>query len=161
MKCLVFSDSHRDARNMRAALLHNPDAEVIFYLGDGLSDAEAIARGDRERAWLAVAGNCDINPIFIDSFVKKVDYITLDGRKIVFTHGDLYGVKSGIGGLVSLAKETKANIILFGHTHEPLESYVRTEDNGVYLFNPGSIAAGSYGVILLRPDGVLLSHGKL
>ena len=42
MKCLVFSDSHRDARNMRAALLHNPDAEVIFYLGDGLSDVPCM-----------------------------------------------------------------------------------------------------------------------
>ena len=40
MKCLVFSDSHRNTRNMREALLRNPDAEVVFFLGDGLSDAD-------------------------------------------------------------------------------------------------------------------------
>ena len=161
MKCLVFSDSHRNTRNMMSALSSHPDAEVIFFLGDGLSDAELVASGDTARAWLAVVGNCDYEPTFRASFVKKTDAITLEGQKIVYTHGDLYGAKYGVGGLVKLASDTNARIVLFGHTHEPLEQYVSTDDGGFYLFNPGSIGGGSYGVILLRGDGVLLSHGKL
>ena len=161
MKCLVFSDSHGNTRAMQRALLSHPDAEVVFFLGDGLSDADLISSADSARAWLAVAGNCDLSPMFRGSFVKKTDAITLEGSRIVFTHGDLYGVKYGVGGTVKLASDTNARIVLFGHTHEPLEQYIPTDDGGFYLFNPGSIGGGSYGVILLRGDGVLLSHGKL
>ena len=57
MKCIVFSDSHRNTRNMREALRIHPDAEIVFFLGDGLSDADLVASGDNARAWFAVAGN--------------------------------------------------------------------------------------------------------
>ena len=129
MKCLVFSDSHGNTRNMRQALLSHPDAEVVFFLGDGLSDADLVSSGDSGRAWLPVAGNCDFSPMFRDSFVKKTDAITLEGVRIAFTHGDLYGAKYGIGGLLSLAKEQGASLVLFGHTHEPLEKYIPTEES--------------------------------
>jgi len=161
MKCLVFSDSHRNTRNMMSALSSHPDTEVIFFLGDGLSDAELVASGDAARAWLVVAGNWDVNQMFKDAFVKKTESITLLGQRIVYTHGDVYGARSGLGGIQKLAVETKAKIVLFGHTHQPLEQYISTDDGGFYLFNPGSIGAGSYGVMLLREDGVLLSHGNL
>ena len=161
MKCLVFSDSHGNTRNMRQALLTHPDAEVVFFLGDGLSDADLISSGDSGRAWLTVAGNCDLSPMFRGVFVKKTDAITLEGVRIVFTHGDIYGAKYGIGGLLSLARSESASVVLFGHTHDPLEKYLPTEESGVYLFNPGSIGAGSYGIILLTSKGVLLSHGKI
>ena len=161
MKCLVFSDSHGNTRNMRQALLSHPDAEVVFFLGDGLSDADLVSSGDSGRAWLPVAGNCDFSPMFRDAFIKKTDAITLEGVRIAFTHGDLYGAKYGIGGLLSLANEQSASVVLFGHTHEPLEKYLPTEESGVYLFNPGSIGAGSYGIILLTSKGILLSHGKI
>ena len=161
MKCLVFSDSHRNTRNMRVALAKHPDAEAVFFLGDGLSDAELVATGDTVRAWLAVSGNCDYEPVFRNSLVKKTEAMTLEGRRIVFTHGDLYGVKYGTGGILRLATETSADVILFGHTHEPCEQYIPTEGGGVYLFNPGSIGSGSYGVILITETGVLPSHGRV
>ena len=161
MKCLVFSDSHGDSRNMREALARNPDAEVVFFLGDGLYDADTVSTGDRTRAWLAVAGNCDLDRSFRGTHAVKTDAINLEGHRIVFTHGDLYGAKYGIGGLLSLARSESASVVLFGHTHDPLEKYLPTEESGVYLFNPGSIGAGSYGIILLTSKGVLLSHGKI
>ncbi len=161
MKCLVFSDSHGNSRNMRAALAMHLDAEVVFFLGDGLGDADMVSLGDRARAWLAVAGNWDVNQMFRDGFVMKTDSITLEGKRIVFTHGDVYGARNGLGGLQSLARERCADIVLFGHTHAPLEHYVLTEHGGFYLFNPGSIGAGSYGLILLTESGILLSHGRI
>ena len=159
MKCLVFSDSHRNTHNMNKALRLHPDAEVVFFLGDGISDAYMVSSTDRGRAWMVVAGNCDPGQLFADEFRKKTDAITLEENRIVFTHGDLYGAKHGVGGLLSLAKERNANIVLFGHTHDPFEKYY--SDDEVYLFNPGSIAIGSYGIMTLRSNGVLFSHGKV
>lgn len=164
MKCLCFSDSHGSPFNIRAALNKHPDAEVVFFLGDGLRDLEEFIL-DRGKAWLAVQGNCDYFATLGDSLVKKTDRITLMGKRIVFTHGDLYGVKYGIDGVTRLAEEQNADILLFGHTHTPLEKYIPTEDGGYYLFNPGSIGAGyggaSYGIINITDKGILLSHGRL
>ena len=164
MKCLCFSDSHGSAYNIRQALSKHPDAEVIFFLGDGLRDLEDLIL-DRSRAWFAVQGNCDYHALLGESFVKKTDSITLMGKRIFFTHGDLYGVKYGLDGVKKLALDHNADIVLFGHTHQPLEKYIPTDEGGFYLFNPGSIGGGfdgaSYGVINITDKGVLLSHGRL
>jgi predicted phosphodiesterase len=97
-------------------------------------------------------------------FVKKLDFITLSGKKILFTHGDLYGVKYGMDGITSLARENGADIALFGHTHIPLERYISDGERPLYLFNPGSAGAPyrcptSYGIIQISDKGVLFSHG--
>ena len=164
MKCLCFSDSHGSAYNIRVALTKHPDAEVVFFLGDGLSDLEDFVL-DRSRAWFAVQGNCDYNALLGETIVKKTDSITLMGKRIFFTHGDLYGVKYGLDGVKKLALDHSADLVLFGHTHQPLEQYVSTDEGGFYLFNPGSIGAGyggsSYGVISISDKGILLSHGRL
>ncbi len=163
MKCLVFSDSHGTGYGIRSALNMHPDAEVIFFLGDGLSDIDVFI-SDRSRMWIAVRGNCDHTALLGDTMVKKTDSITLLGHRIFLTHGDLYGVKYGLDGIKKLAVDHNADIVLFGHTHQPHESYNSTEDRGYYLFNPGSIgggfgARGSYGVINITEQGILLSHG--
>ena len=165
MKCLVFSDSHGTSFGMKRALRMHPDAEVIFFLGDGLSDFEELIY-DRSRAYIAVRGNWDVNGILGDSMVKKTDSITLMGHRIFLTHGDLYGVKYGLDGIKRLAVDHNADLVLFGHTHQKLEKYFPTEEGGYYLFNPGSIGGGfgikpSYGVINLTEQGILLSHGSL
>lgn len=147
----------------RAIEMHR-DAEVVFFLGDGLSDIDRFAY-DRTKAWLAVRGNCDLTCEVGGSLVKKVDSITLCGKRIVFTHGDLYGAKYGTDGLVALAREMGADIVLFGHTHEPFEKYIPNDDEGgIYLFNPGSVGASyrtktSYGIIDITDSGVCFSHG--
>lgn len=160
MKCLVFSDSHGSSIYMSRAIELHPDAEVVFFLGDGLSDLERIADRYPDRAFIAVRGNCDHTSLFRNSTVEKTDSITLEGVKIVLTHGDLYSAKYGIGGLISLGVRESADIVLFGHTHQPFEKYISDNERPFYLFNPGSISpeSASYGVITLR-NGILLSHG--
>ena len=162
MKCLVFSDSHGSYYNIRRVLSMHPDAEVVFFLGDGLSDLEPLVT-DRSRAILAVRGNCDHSAILGDVLCKKTDAINIEGRRIAFTHGDLYGVKYGLDGVKKLACDMNADIVLFGHTHERLEKYITTDDGGFYLFNPGSIGGfkPSYGIINIADSGILLSHGSL
>ena len=158
MKILVFSDSHGDSLNMRRAISAHPDADAIIFLGDGLGDFFSTPKG--VAAQLSVRGNCDWEPMF--THIPKLDSITLEGQKIVFTHGHEYGVKYGMDKITRLAEDTSANIILFGHTHNPFEHY----EGGIYYFNPGTIGGvytgeSTYGVITIRDNGILLSHGKI
>ena len=164
MKCLCFSDSHGYTYYMKQALLRHPDAEVVFFLGDGTSDAETLFLSDRERQWICVRGNCDFRSYVGTREIEALERITLMGKRIVLTHGDLYGAKYGPDGLLRLAEKESADIVLFGHTHAPFEKYFNTSHGGVYLFNPGSIGASyapSYGVITLTDGGVLFSHGYM
>ena len=163
MKCLCFSDSHGMTLGIRRALNMHKDAEVVFFLGDGLSDFEQFIY-DRTRAYFAVRGNWDTSALLGDSFVKNVDTVNLCGHRITFTHGNYHGVKYGLDGAIKLAEDTNSEIILFGHTHQPLEKYIPTDEGGIYLFNPGSIGGGfgirpSYGIINITEKGVMFSHG--
>lgn len=164
MKCLVFSDSHGYTSCMRRALSLNRDAEVVFFLGDGLSDIAALAAEYPDKAWIAVRGNCDFTSRFLEREVKKVESITLEGHRIVLTHGDLYSAKRWLGGLITLAADEGAEILLFGHTHTPCEIYAAECDPPFYLFNPGAAGGAdpSFGVITLEADKPpLLSHGYM
>ena len=167
MKCLIFSDSHGDSFSMIRAMRVHPDAEVIFFLGDGLSDLDALNLS-REKMVLAVRGYCDFSGVFRGEIAKKVEAINLMGRRIVLTHGDLYGAKYGEAGLLKLAEERGADILLFGHTHEPAEAfrYLPAEDGGerpVTLFNPGSLGSArhAYGILTLTESTFLFSHATL
>ncbi len=155
MKCLVFSDSHGSSYAMKSALSAHRDAEAVFFLGDGLSDAELISEFDRARTWFYVRGNCDFKTAVFGETVEKTGEVTLLGKKIVYTHGDLYAVKYGSEGLVSLARERGADIVLFGHTHSACEHY----ENGVWYLNPGAASgySPSYGILTLTENGVLFS----
>lgn len=157
MKILVFSDSHGRDHYMRAALNTHSDAEVVIFLGDGLADFLSLPKGNI--AYLSVRGNCDWHPDY--SFTPTVDSITLMDKKIVFLHGHTHGAKSGMGAIRTLASDMSADIILYGHTHVPAEHY----ENGIYYFNPGSISgsgsAPTYGIITIRENGILLSHGTV
>ena len=165
MKCLCFSDSHGYSSYIEKAIMLHRDAEVVFFLGDGLSDIEPLAARLKNIAFLAVRGNCDYTARFGDTAVEKTSSITLMNKRIVFTHGDLYGAKYGTDGLFSLGVSRSADIVLFGHTHQPLEKYIPTEEGGIYLFNPGSIGysygnSPTYGVINLLDNGIGFSHGS-
>ncbi|MBQ4071995.1 MAG: metallophosphoesterase [Clostridia bacterium] len=161
MKCLVFSDTHGDFTYARAAMALHRDCEVVFFLGDGLRDIEQLASIYPTVAFIAVRGNCDFNDDFCGAECKKVESITLLGKRIVLTHGDLYSAKSGDERLLYLARERGADILLYGHTHTPRQEYLSELE--MYLFNPGAASGYSptYGIILLEEGRYpLLSHGS-
>ncbi len=161
MKILVFSDSHGSTLFMRKALNMHKDTEAVFFLGDGLADVDTLAYMFPRVAWIAVRGNCDFSPLFRGSEANEVESITLNGFKIVATHGHRYYAKHGTGALKRLARDVGADIVLFGHTHNPYEEYVSDDEHPYYLFNPGSASgySPSYGVITLD-KAPLLSHGR-
>lgn len=161
MKCLIFSDSHGADLYINKALLLHKDAEVVFFLGDGISSVRAIAESDSGRAWIMVKGNCDFSSFLSNGEEKKTEEITLLGKKIIATHGDAYFVKNTLENLKNLARVRLADIVLFGHTHVPYTEYV-SEDRPFYLFNPGSISrpSYSYGILTLKENVVFFSHGE-
>ena len=163
IKCLIFSDSHGSGlhRMQRVIELH-PDAVAVFFLGDGLSEAETLPARYPGRTFLFVRGNCDFSPL---SPVEETDIITLDGVRIVFTHGHKYDAKYSYHGLASLAASRAAKICLFGHTHSPTEQYRGEAECPFTLFNPGSIGRPNlgrptYGVLTIADGQYLLSHGE-
>lgn len=177
MKCLIFSDSHGNTALMQQVLRSHPTAEVVLFLGDGIADFEQAVATDRApipRQYVAVRGNCDFSLSFRTEPLAKTATLSLGGYRIVLTHGDLYGAKYGMEGLIALGVGRQADILLFGHTHRPSQVYLPADElisqgedaprrtRPLYLFNPGSVGAAhpaSYGILTLSGQGILFSHG--
>lgn len=148
MKILVISDTHRNTAMLRKALDNHPEIEHIFHLGDLNSDVEQVKAGYPNKKFYCVCGNND----FISEYAETGIQV-LNGRTIYYTHGHLQRVHSNFSALVAEAKQYKADIALFGHTHVALVE----EFDGVYIFNPGSASKPrqgekGYGIIELGEE---------
>ncbi|MBM6925983.1 metallophosphoesterase family protein [Pseudoflavonifractor phocaeensis] len=154
MKVLIFSDSHGNVANMEEAVrLESPDR--IFHLGDLVRDAEALAEKFPNIPLTYVPGNCDGQR----PDLPEERLFTLDGVKILMTHGHIYHVKMSMALAVRSAREEGARLLCFGHTHEPFCKF----ENGLWILNPGSVGSfreASYGVAVLEDSGAVcyLSH---
>lgn len=165
MKILVISDSHGRSDRFREVTKMHADAEEILFLGDGVRDAYSAC----ERA-ICVRGNCDVFGIS-DSDVPRERLLCLGGLRILMMHGHEKTVKSGYERALAYACDRGADILLFGHTHAPLEKYYaagsviegRVLERPMYVFNPGSLGdvRSSYGLIEIRNGSVLFSHGTV
>ena len=168
MKLLVMSDSHGASMNITCALRAHPDADAAIFLGDGAADFMQRRDAYPSVAFIAVAGNCDIG-VGAAYGLRASEQMTLEGRRIFCTHGHAYSVKGGVGQLVSAARSRGADIVLFGHTHTPLERYIPEDEEGgaLYLVNPGSIGGRgedgrcTYAIVTIRDEGILISHGQV
>ena len=162
MKCLVFSDAHGYTPYIREVIRMHPDAEAVFFLGDGLREVDMLRLEYPDKFWIAVKGNCDFYSYFNDLPAQKTETVRIGGYTVTATHGDICGAKNGNRGLINLALKTGTDILLFGHTHSPYTEYVSDYERPIYLFNPGSISesSGSFGIMTLG-DNVLFSHGQI
>jgi putative phosphoesterase len=170
MNILVFSDSHGRGERIDAVIelqVRKPDA--IIFLGDGLRDIAYCNTGNIPI--YAVRGNCDIYNYFRQDNVEEDLLFEIGCKRVFITHGHKYGVKSGIGYLISEAAKKEADIVLFGHTHSAFEAIINEENayglkltKPMYVMNPGSIGDynASFGTVEIDREGrVLLSHGNL
>jgi putative phosphoesterase len=130
MLIAVVSDTHRLSKYIKLAKELIKDADVLIHLGDNVEDVEELESGFKGDVY-AVVGNCDYSRKY-----PKENTIEINGRRIFFTHGDLYGVKTSLNNIYYRGKELKADIVLFGHTHENIIE----EENNMILMNPGSIS---------------------
>ena len=148
MRILVVSDTHGDGYALQNALWQQPEAKVVFHLGDGAREMETIAADNPDRTVYGVKGNCDSQ---LCPLLENREE-TIGGRRIFFTHGHLWSVKFGLTRIAYAAREREADILLFGHTHQPLSLY----EDGLYLVNPGSLGYEKrYATIDIVPGGIL------
>ena len=155
MLIAVISDTHRSSKYVKLAKELIKDADILIHLGDNIEDVEELEHGFKGEVY-AVAGNCDYSTKY-----PKENIIEVNGKKIFFTHGDLYGVKRSINSIYYRGRELEVDIVLFGHTHEQIIE----EENGIILMNPGSISLprlkGRYvGFIDINDDGNINTYLK-
>lgn len=152
MRLLVLSDSHKKGHLLKNVLQSEENIDAIFHLGDGAADLLPFADSDQRPIFL-LRGNCD--SIFAP--LSPLVEITLENIHIFAAHGDQYRVKFDLDSLGLQAKLRHADLVLFGHTHNPIYRY----DDGVHFFNPGSLAEGSYGCVDLTDNGIACIHKNI
>lgn len=133
MRIIVMSDSHTAFSKVRRIVEQNKDADIFIHLGDGEDEFEDVHSLYPELKFLSVRGNNDFR-----SFSKKEDILEVGKERIFFTHGDRYNVKWSFIEIMKAAKEKKATIVLYGHTHAARVDFI----DDIYLINPGSVADG-------------------
>lgn len=147
MICLVIgviSDTHGFYETAKKAVNKMGRIDVLLHAGDGVSDIKKIKQHFPGLELICVSGNCDFNKIFPEERL-----FTLMDKRVLLTHGNRYNVKWGYINIILRAKEVKADIVVFGHTHIA-EAFV---DDGIVFLNPGSTA--------LPRSGSQRSFGKL
>lgn len=170
MNILVISDSHEKRDRIKEVLrrqVKRPDA--LIFLGDGIQDLDYC--DTTGIAVYKVCGNCDLLYLNFITDAPDEQIINLDGVRIMMTHGHNNGVKHTIVPLIKTAAEHKADVLLFGHTHQRLNMTLLPEneygiklEKPLYVMNPGALGRSeeSFGAISIDAAGrVLLSHGSL
>ena len=145
MKYLVISDTHGYV-NVAINLILELKPDYCIHLGDMAADCEELERIFPRQKFIFVKGNNDVwlrNNMFPDE-----RFFELEGFNFLLTHGHKYHVKSGIDFLKQKAKEKKADVVLYGHTH--VKNLVW--DNDMLILNPGSRT--SYGVIEIKNGNI-------
>ena len=151
MRLIVCSDSHGRWDRLAAVFAREREFDFAVFLGDGAADTRRVPVFAVERAVL-VRGNCDP-----PGSAPPARVLEAEGFRVYCTHGYLENVKWGRERLIECAKESGCALALFGHTHMPLFE----KRDGVYLFNPGALHDGVYGVADLTPDGTFCFHKRI
>ena len=148
MKILVLSDIHGDYFRAREALDMVKSAEVVIFTGDGEKDIDRLEEQYPEKKFLKVRGNCDLG-----SSLPIADSITLEGKKIFYTHGHMYNVKHTEYDVRNAAHDRGADIVIYGHTHQAVNEY----KDDMWVMNPGSCHGydATFGTIDIQNGSVL------
>lgn len=143
MLLAVFSDSHGRPEGMRRAVEARRPDQVVF-LGDGVRDAEGVARRFPKIPFMILRGNCDWSGGYDESIL-----FWQDGVQIFAAHGHRHGVKMDRDAFANSVCCSGSKLGLYGHTHRALIE----ERDGVTLMNPGSagdMIYPTYGLVLIE-----------
>ena len=150
MKILVVSDSHDNTKMLDKIIGSQTKAEVVLFLGDGISDLDYVKLKYPQKMFISVRGN---NDWLCDCPINEVREI--EGKRIFLTHGHRYNVRYGIDTIAQIGNINSADIVLYGHTHE--QKYVFYQ--GMHIMCPGAVMnyPGEYGVIDIQNGQVLVN----
>ncbi|MFC1666663.1 metallophosphoesterase family protein [Candidatus Omnitrophota bacterium] len=155
MKIGIISDTHIpiNSRELSADLLDAlKGCDLILHAGDliELSPLESLRKISKVEA---VWGNMDrpkVKALLDDKKILKVG-----GKKLCLVHG--HGRPDNlIKTLKEELFELKPDIIVFGHSHVPMNEYI----DGVLFFNPGSATDTvfapyrTYGIIEIQKGSI-------
>ena len=129
MKILIVSDTHGRDVNLEKAVYREEPFDYLIHCGD-VEGREIFIEALAECPCIIVAGN---NDFFTD--LSHEEEITLEGHKMLVTHGHYYFVSRNHDRLVEKAREDNCQIAMYGHTHTP----VIEEEDGILVINPGSL----------------------
>lgn len=164
MVILVASDTH-GKRDRLAAVAARVRPDVVFFLGDGVRDLDAL---DDALPVRAVWGNCDF---FGASDLPERRVEEIGGYRFFLAHGHRYGVKYSLEAAMLAAADAGADALLYGHTHIPFEKTLAagsriggvTLQKPLLVLCPGSLgdADATFATITLQRGGMLAGFGKL
>ena len=136
-RLLVLSDTHGHIRALEAVFNWAQDRsrsdgiKTTAFLGDGVSDLSPAANSTGFFCeWKLVRGNNDL-----DFTLPLNDVFDFCGHRFYLCHGHQSSLFSGYNILTAAAKNLKAQVAIFGHTHIP---YCKAAGD-ILLLNPGSV----------------------
>ncbi|ABX40757.1 metallophosphoesterase family protein [Lachnoclostridium phytofermentans] len=130
MNILIVSDSHGRYTNLERAIKKVSPIDMLIHLGDYEGDASYI----KEIADCPVEMVSGNNDYFTD--IPREKFLEIGKYYVMLTHGHRYGVNYGTEQLKEAAVLNGADIVMFGHTHQPL---IDLKDDSLAVINPGSI----------------------
>ncbi len=142
MKIGVLSDTHGNVVISEKIINNMGPVDLVLHAGDFYRDAEKLAKKVSVKI-IGVVGNCD-SPVTS----PEEELIDAAGLKIYLIHGHQFEGVNLYNSLYYKAKEVKADIVVYGHTH--IAS--KFEQEGILFFNPGSISnprfqGPTYGIL--------------
>lgn len=149
----VLSDTHGNYAAIDGILPILESCDYVFHLGDCFTDMRPYSRilGDR---LICVKGNCD--------FYGEARYrlAEVEGKRLLLTHGDAFGVKTSLTRLALFAEEQRADAVFYGHTHVAAEEY----RNGILFVNPGSLdrlnVSKSFAYAVVTENKITCCHNR-
>ena len=157
LKIVVFSDSHKDIEQM-ISVIKKEKPDMIIHLGDHLRDAQKLFLNFPKIRTVYIRGNTDFDEDYISE-----NHIMIEDKLFLITHGHNYNVKWTKKELIKKGTDDNADIILFGHTHEPYIKRIK----GMWIMNPGSIGrqyirktSNTYGLIYINSNKILCQVKK-
>lgn len=146
---LVLADSHGNRARLEVILAQAPPVTHIVHCGDGHDDLDGLPLPVGAEL-LRVPGNMD-RPM---PNVRAVIHTHIGGHAVMIAHGHQFQAQWDVEGLRQEAVRCGADIVLFGHTHQPL-----LLEGVPMLFNPGPANRGMYGLVHLDSP-VQCSHHR-
>lgn len=155
MKIGIISDTHikRESSNFINLIdTYLRDVELIIHVGDYINK-EVVEALRKHKNFVGVWGNVDDEEV--KKLLKEKEILTLKGYRIGIFHG--HGTsKTTLDRAYEKFKEDNVDIIIFGHSHQPL---VKTR-KGILMINPGSLTSKrqerwfSYIILELNSEGI-------
>lgn len=130
MRVGVLSDTHGHLDLALKAIEQMGAVDLILHAGDTYADLVDLS-GKTEIEMVGVRGN-----IGSHEHGPVEQMFEISGHRVFLVHGHRYDVKHSLMRLYYRAKEMKADVVVFGHTHLALQA----EEDGILFFNPGSVA---------------------